>query len=153
MRAASFFVLAGVLYFGGVVARGECLCGSGRSPKEALARADAVFTGRVESIEVIPDDQAERKYRWARTKVTFRLMQSWKGAPALHIDVYTGLGSNDCGYPFVRGSNYLVYADRMMGEGVSTTKLSTTLCDRTREYSKAREDLHALGAGHKPSAK
>ena len=150
MRALFPFLLAGVLYLGGVVGHSECLCGAPRTPKEALARADAVFAGKVESIEELPADQADGKNHWARMKVTVSLLKSWKGDRALRMEVYTGLSTNECGYPFVRGSNYLIYADKIVQAGVPTAKLSTTSCDRTREYGKAGEDLRELGAGRKP---
>jgi hypothetical protein len=150
VRAIFPFVLAGILYSGGVVAQGECLCGAPRSPQAALARADAVFTGRVVSIQEVALPQADRTNRWVRMKVTINVSKIWKGSLPARVEVYTGLSTNECAYPFVRGSNYLIYADRIVEEGVRNAKLSTTTCDRTREYGKAGEDLRALGVSHPP---
>jgi hypothetical protein len=150
VRALFPLVLAGVLYLGVVTGHCECLCGAPRTSKESLARADAVFTGQVVSIQEVTPAQANHTNRWARMKVTISVSKVWKGEIPARVEVYTGLSTNECGYPFVRGSNYLVYTDRVVEEGVRTAKLSTTVCDRTRPYGKAGEDLRALGAGRTP---
>ena len=83
-------------------------------------------------------------------KVTISVSKIWKGSLPARVEVYTGVSTNECGYPFVRGNNYLIYADWIVEEGVRSAKLSTTPCDRTRAYGKAGEDMRALGVSHPP---
>ena len=52
------------------------------------------------------------------------------------IEVVTGGGGGDCGYPFQAGMDYVVYAFKN-AEG----RLETTICSRTRPLAQAAEDL------------
>ena len=52
------------------------------------------------------------------------------------IEVVTGQGGGDCGYPFQVGVDYVVYA-RRNAEG----QLETGICSRTRTLAQAAEDL------------
>jgi hypothetical protein len=57
------------------------------------------------------------------------------------IEIVTGLGGGDCGYPFQAGSDYFVYAYKN-AEG----QLETGICSRTRPLAEAAEDLQYLQA-------
>jgi hypothetical protein len=52
------------------------------------------------------------------------------------MDVETGLGGGDCGYPFQAGMDYLIYADK----GPSG-QLRASICSRTRPAVEAAEDI------------
>ena len=52
------------------------------------------------------------------------------------IVIETGLGGGDCGYDFRRGSDYIVYASKKPGGG-----LSASICTPTRLVENAAEDL------------
>lgn len=75
---------------------------------------------------------------WGNT-VTFEVTNSWKLVNTTTIQVRTGNGGGDCGYGFSVGSDYLVYAGHIRGEG-----LGTSICTRTTELSSAAEDLASL---------
>ena len=115
-----------------------CSCLPSPPPREEFAKAGAVFSGTVEKME-------RREHEW---KVTFRVLQTWKGTNAPALVVYTGSDSAGCGYSFARGQQYLVYA--IVGTGARDTHLLTSLCSRTRGLAAAAEDLAFLGAGQKP---
>jgi len=52
------------------------------------------------------------------------------------VEIATGMGGGDCGYPFQAGADYVVYAYQN-AEG----RLETGICSRTRPTAQAAEDL------------
>lgn len=130
-----------------------CSCLPPPPPKEALAQAAAVFSGKVEKAEVISltETNAGQVFTNEIKKVTLRVAESWKGTNARELVVYTPVNSAMCGYNFVQGETYLVYASEV-GTVRKTKELHTNLCTRTRVLSRAQEDLRALGHGTKPPA-
>lgn len=73
----------------------------------------ATFTGTV--------DRIERERNPDRYKVTFKILNSWKGVKNDKASVYTDVsdgitalrkGDFTCGYTFQEGSSYLIYSDR-----------------------------------------
>jgi hypothetical protein len=129
-----------------------CSCLPPPPPKEALAKAEAVFSGTVESVERSSNKSTHdgKEYIHERFKVTVRVAESWKGTNAAALVVYTELNGAICGYNFVKGSSYLIYAH---GGGASGKDLLVSLCSRTRPLSGAKEDLQAFGTGKKPAAR
>jgi hypothetical protein len=106
-----------------------CSCLPPGTAQQELERSARVFHGRVVSI----DRRTERDGNWfthavawirARfgavdpgadpgapyRRVTFSVMQTFKGPPARRLKVSTGIGGGDCGYPFEQGQDYVVYA-------------------------------------------
>jgi hypothetical protein len=55
------------------------------------------------------------------------------------IAISTGLGGGDCGFPFQRGLEYVVYAFRN-----SEGRLETNICSRTRRLDGAAEDIRYI---------
>ena len=106
---------------------------------EELAGATAVFSGRVTAI-------SRERARYSYQRVTFQVEQRWKGAVADETVIFTGSGGGDCGYNFVQGAEYLVYAYDSGGE-FRPAGLQTGICLRTRPLSNAAEDLRDLGPG------
>jgi len=110
-----------------------CTCAQPASVQEGLQRADAVFAGLVERFEL----------KGSGRLATFRVHTVWKGPETHRIQVATGGGDGDCGYHFIAGVEYLVFAHR----GASDT-LQTSICSRTKQASgEAVDDLKALGSG------
>lgn len=121
-----------------------CDCAT-QTPREALARADAVFEGVV--LESGPS-------RWAGapcggvcpdTAVRLRVLRRWKGALAREVVVYTEMGS-DCGVALAVGRTYLVYASA----APDRSSYLTDACTRTAPIESASRDLHELGPGSAP---
>lgn len=112
-----------------------CSCTAPASPQVELENADAVFSGRVLSVEPIGDRGAYR-----RLAVRFALESVWKGVPeGEEVTVTTAADGATCGYSFEPGEAYLVYAYGDPGA------LSTGLCTRNDRLERAEEDLTALG--------
>jgi len=81
-----------------------------------------------------------------RRVATIHVKSVWKGVERSVVQVETAIAGPVCGYDFIVGYDYLVYAQRS-GNGI----LSTGLCSRTRvEYDARHEDLKVLGPGTSP---
>ena len=115
-----------------------CSCVPPRPPLEALARADAVFSGEGVSME------GPRGW-WASSAdpitVEFRVNAVWKGEIYETMFIRTAWSSASCGFEFVLDEQYLVYAH----EGWAS------LCSRTKTIDKASEDFMELGEGVAPT--
>lgn len=128
------------------------------APADALARAAAVFEGRVLEVTPVRDGAPvelgepcvsgncdERSSEptpesvMTTVEVRFSITRQWKGVTSEEIRVRTARDSAACGFPFEVGEDYLVYASAEQGGA-----LSTGLCDRTARVADASEDLTAL---------
>jgi hypothetical protein len=105
-----------------------------RTPADALGSSSAVFQGRVIAIE--QPDQREINY-----SVRLVVDTVWKGAALAEIVVTSRQHDAICGYPFVLGQAYLVYAAE------EREQLAVGLCSGTRLTSEAQADLSVLGPG------
>ena len=129
-----------------------CSC-VGRDPfRQQFERADAVFVGRVVGVKDrfhvfrrlwmyfldATGRDYERHYGYA---YTFSVERVWRGPGARTVTILTGRGGGDCGYPFERGRDYLVYGYRN-----DSDVWSTDICTRTSEVADAAEDLSLLAA-------
>lgn len=107
------------------------------NPSEGLSSSHAVFTGEVIEIE------RNEATKFGGLEVTLRVKDVWKGAPQAEVKVRTAGSSAACGYSFVKGETYLVYA---VNDEADPMRVS--LCSRTALVANAKEDLNFLG---KPS--
>jgi hypothetical protein len=80
-----------------------CLCAP-FTKTELGQRADAVFTGTVARVT----DESGKDVRLRI--VNFDVDVVYKGEPNPSIDIQTGFGGGDCGYPFVVDRRYTVFA-------------------------------------------
>jgi hypothetical protein len=126
-----------------------CSCAGAGSPCEAVGVAASVFVGTVTSVK-----EGERKRKtngeldFTPRLVRFSVGHSFTGATGAEVEVATGLGEGDCGYPFAKGLSYVVYAYR----GEKDERLYTSACTRTRRVVAAAEDLRYLrGLASAPS--
>ena len=110
-----------------------CTCAQPASVQEGLKQADAVFLGLVERFEL----------KGSGRLATFRVHTVWKGPEASRVRVSTGGGDGDCGYHFIVGVKYLVFARQD-----AWNTLQTNICTLTKQASgEAVDDLKALGPG------
>lgn len=116
-----------------------CDCVRAGAPCRAFAETPTVFTGRVTRITSVSGG--------IDTVVHFVVATTFRGAPARTVEVRTGSGGGDCGYPFRVGEEYVVYATRDTASG----GLVTSICQRTRSLSEAADDLAYLRAKDDPS--
>ncbi len=146
MIYASRFTLVMIILVGFMAATPQqayaCSCIPPSPPLESMATSDAVFSGKVTRIEA---EEAPIMSSADPVKVVFEVSRVWKGAEDGAIALSTARDSASCGYDFVAGQEYLVYAHS------SESGLTTGLCTRTMPLSAAGEDLAALGEGVVPA--
>lgn len=124
-----------------------CSCMMTPPPRQALKESKAVFTGKVISMETF-----DVKNNFVGTepvvRVKFLVSRTWKGVQDAEAEVYTSGFNPACGFNFVKGKEYLVYAypDRW-----KLDVLETGICNRTAEIKKAKKDLRAIGKGIEPN--
>lgn len=121
-------------------AANACTCAAPRSPCEAYGTAAAVFVGTVAGEREIEQSQSTNpaELDWNPVKYKFSVEQAYEGVHGTQIEVFTGLGGGDCGFPFQPGRRYLVYAYR------KKEKLVTSSCSRTSLFEAAKEDVAFL---------
>jgi len=153
---------------------GACSCGLTEAVSVQFERAAAVFVGRVLSVKNAERSGSRRRLvtwfydtlgqpypAWLEEEVKayyegpqygqnvrFEVVGYWKGLPLRTLEVRTGFGGGDCGYPFETGKSYRVYAFTLSRSPFAAAPvapveyLSTSICSRTMESMSARvEDL------------
>jgi 5-hydroxyisourate hydrolase-like protein (transthyretin family) len=130
-----FVLVVGILFCLPAVAD-ACTCAfGGGAPCQEYWRADAVFSGTViGSTEVkVPNVS----YQWMERKIRVAITEAYRGVEGGQIEISTGLGGGDCGYPFKVNQAYLIYAFRSKEDG----KLHASICTRTRPINEIKEDV------------
>ena len=119
-----------------------CLCSSSGSPKEAMAKADAVFFGRVTATTALnrPDGSLSSA---DPVTVEFDVIGVWKGPPRETLTVETERSGISCGFEFKEGRRYIVYTWGGNRTGV---------CTRTAPIWLAARDFAVLGRGSPPES-
>jgi hypothetical protein len=80
------------------------------------------------------------EFTWGRI-AHFSIQRVYKGGiKGTEVQMETGGGGGDCGYPFKKGESYLVYSYRES----QSRKLETNICTRTRPLNMADDDLDYL---------
>lgn len=147
MKKLILLLMIGILY-AGIVAwpatANACSCIEPPGVTEELERSDAVFSGKVISIEEKPPLLSVPS-----KTVIFQVARIWKGIEQSQVKITTGQGGGDCGFDFNMGQEYLVYAVKSNSYGLNS--LSTILCDRTDILSQAQGDFPLLGEGQAPT--
>ncbi|HEX7479977.1 MAG TPA: hypothetical protein VF331_19400 [Polyangiales bacterium] len=118
-----------------------CKCAPPPATSDALHAAEAVFEGRVTAILEEPAPAGQPSSAWL---VRLHTVRAWKGVETEDITVRTPKDSAACGYAFVSGESYLVYA------AGPTAQLAVDSCGRTQLIAAADADLAVLGMGVVP---
>jgi Carboxypeptidase regulatory-like domain len=138
-----------------------CTCMSTPSPCESFKDTPVVFVGLVTSIEENKIDIVrfgEKQTIRTGLLARFTVEEPLKGINQTTVEVATGGGSGDCGYPFKQGRRYLVYAYQSEGEALNSSmsrtviggrsgiaaRLSANICSRTRPLENATDDVELL---------
>lgn len=118
-----------------------CSCVPPDPPADALAKSAVVFMGTAVSVREFERDDGLLSSA-DPTTVEFDVKTVWRGSVSQTVYLTTHRSDASCGFPFVEGVTYVVY---------SRDGLTISLCSRTRELSKATEDLAELGEGYMPA--
>ena len=140
MKSIRFLVLATTFVLLSFDAVSACWCQQEVEDTEAKFRT-AVSKAVKESNAVFVGEIMEQ----TRSRLRVKAEKVWKGEVGDQIFLIThnwddgDVGSIDsCAYPFKVGTKYLIYADRVKGE------LVTSKCSRTRPANEAERDLNEL---------
>lgn len=145
--AAVALVLSILWLLGNAGQAHACKCVVPGPPSEEIEKFDAVFAGRVVSIEHNFDPNATPLGPGDYTTIGFEVSAVWKGA--VHEDMYvtTPPTGGSCGFAFEERQEYIVYAH----DGVSPDEgYRVSICSRTALLSEAQADLDAFGDGDAP---
>jgi hypothetical protein len=77
-----------------------CSCLQPGTPTDEMARADAVFSGKV--TEIIRPSHVQF---YGPVKVQFEVSEEWKGNLTRRLMIVTAIDSAGCGYEFEKGRN------------------------------------------------
>ena len=146
----SLALLVSVIWFiGNPETVHACKCVQPGTLSEELEMSAAVFSGRVVSIQHSFDPDAASYSPEDLTTVGFEIGAVWKGT--VHEDMYitTPPTGGSCGFAFVEGEEYIVYAyDGAYDDGSYTVGI----CSRTALLGQAQADIDAFGSGRAPQA-
>jgi hypothetical protein len=126
----------------GVRAANACQCLSPGPACQTMWQAPTVFAGEVVSIDDVTEPSGIATLpAFPMRRVHLRVREAFRGTRADKVDVLTGRGGGDCGYPFSVGASYVVHAypqpDGTLGTGI---------CEPTKLLSEATADLAYLRA-------
>lgn len=122
-----------------------CSCVTSGPPCQAAWKTSAVFAGTVVGLTrdtMQPDSRgAAQANGFLGTHALFEVAEGFIGMEGRgqRIEIRTGMGGGDCGYPFERGERYAVYANETK-DGL----LVATICSRTAPEARAQSDLAYL---------
>ncbi|HEX8492538.1 MAG TPA: hypothetical protein VF658_06825 [Pyrinomonadaceae bacterium] len=138
----SFLIAVIALVLGSAVEVKACSCVPERPVCESFGSASAVFVGKVvgaaEQKTEKNDDGTTTTYDVGA--IHFVIEEAFSGVKGRKkVTIRSGTGGADCGYWFLRGERYLVYAYGDLKQG-----LGTSICSRTRLLNDADEDLSFL---------
>jgi hypothetical protein len=121
--------------------RAMCSCELLR-PAEAVARAAAIL----EAVPVAVRDTSfavHGQREKARQRIyTLATSRRWKGEHRDTLEIWTGRGGGDCGFPFDVGSPYLVLTEEFEGHS------RVSICSGTKRLEEAAAELGLLGEPH-----
>lgn len=106
-----------------------CKCKTPPSPMENYDKHDIVFVGKAVN-ERFLDDSINPGNPFGR-KYEFQIIYKLKGLSdkSNTITIFTGNGTGDCGFNFIVGSEYLLFARE-----TDKKHFYTGICDYTKEY-------------------
>ena len=150
VRVVLIALVASVLWF--LANAGQvhaCKCAVPGSPSEEFEKFDAVFAGKVISVQHSFDPNVTPYTPDDRTTVGFDVSAVWKGVVHARMYITTPPTGGSCGFTFTVGEQYIVYAyDSAYGDSSYTV----SICSRTAPLGQAQADLDALGEGQTPLA-
>ena len=113
--AFAFLIVVATSFFAPAPAD-ACSCVGGIPLCETFWKTSAVFVGQVTSITPSdPVDKTKPSGLFARRRVRFTVEKTYRGDVAHEAEVLTGIGGGDCGFHFIPGRKYLVFAHAFEG--------------------------------------
>ena len=102
-------------------------------PISDYKNASLVVTGYVQSGE-IEEIKSSESFTIKRRKFVIKPKKVHKGKEEDSYTIYTRMGGGDCGYNFIIGKHYLIFAFGKEG-------LTTNICSSTRRFDNKAEQI------------
>jgi hypothetical protein len=155
---ASLVTLSTLLAAAAADVASACSCVGPASIAEAWAHSDVVFVGRVISVRDADSPDADSRFGkvgafvqelWSEITgsepvapqpgtsrygevAKFRITETFKGVSGRTVEVHTGYGGGDCGFPFEEGTDYVVFATFQEDKSSHGRRfVRTGICSRT----------------------
>lgn len=128
-----------------------CSCLGASLVENEVKRSDLVAIGKVISIKTVSyqaqmiKDVPDFIYTRKISKVKIRISTIYKGeTKQKDIFIYTGVGNGDCGFPFEKGEEYILYTNKYASPFFRTqitapkplkNTIWTNICTRTQELN------------------
>ncbi len=106
-------------------------CAEPPAAKEEFDTSSYIFRGKV----------MDKKQTDQGPKVTFRILEIWKGTAYPEIDIFV----SDMWLVPDKGKQYLIYASNRNYAGKKDDELWANICGRTAEWDSANGDIHQFG--------
>lgn len=115
-----------------------CDCLPVASTVEAVRNSTYVFAGTILEKRRFTVSDIAKDYKEFEVKI--RVMRYWKGEPGKVITIRPPAESSECGFDFVQGENYIVYA-------TGTKYPEVSACSRTVSVksNQGQSDMKLLG--------
>ena len=118
-----FFIILLIFFTSSIEAKASCACEEKPDVKSALSEAVATLKGKVEEVIWInPFDYLVKIY----------VQKSWKSIKSEYVWLASTNSEKECGFHFITGHEYLIYAYENTNNLLSATK-----CGRTIPWSEA----------------
>ena len=130
----------------------QCVSLGERLPHKLMEPYEAVFAGQVTTIRAVEpygDARSDGSRSFNQLEVTLHTGRIWKGQVPGVVTIYTNPNGRMCGFPFMAGQRYLVYARY----SAQRRRLETNTCTPTCGGSNARRNITTLDRfvdGHPP---
>ena len=117
-----------------------CTCIAGGTISDAIRSTVAVMEAVPVTVRDTAVSDGASSRTWRQRIYTMAVHRRWKGVPADTVQIITGTGGGDCGYPLeIRG--YHIWS-------LQTKERHTwvpSICSRTKPAREAAEELRVLG--------
>ena len=116
-----------------------CMCAEHTPACQGFWDASVVFAGVATEISSVPAETqpSEGNRSPAELLIHFTAEKYYRDNLGAEVQVSTGFGGGDCGYPFRIGERYLVYAQI----DKERHRLTTSICMLTKPLAEAKQDL------------
>jgi hypothetical protein len=148
-RAVPVALLVAAVVFVTAPPARACSCVGPNPACQAFWTTDAVFDGRVVSIEPTSHDEplGGRVVQFPEKLVTLEVSQTWKGASPGRVQIVTASTGAACGFDFKIGVRYLVFAHQRSMDG----RLGVSLCSNTHAFDGAGDLTESLDSLSRPA--
>jgi len=125
IKTSTFFFLFGLAVSLSKAQLLACSCSKPLDAPGDMSKVDVVFVGQVIKGEL--KDRALEKGSYLSRDFELKVRETLKGKLESTVHIATGLGDNDCGFDFILGNDYLVYA-------YGSPQLETNMCAGTKKF-------------------